>query len=147
MVNSSGTIHYNMSFIRKNIRHNKNGTTSVHFSEVESLRVGGKVIQRHIRSLGTDPSVPTNFPINDAQFSYLAVRLMQGNLSPTEIFDMLEDMGQPVLRDSLERIGITYDIGKKTFSIYLYYPRKSKKSTLNVPSAKKDNSLNEMTEE
>ena len=114
MVNSSGTIHYNMSFIRKNIRHNKNGTTSVHFSEVESLRVGGKVIQRHIRSLGTDPSVPTNFPINDAQFSYLAVRLMQGNLSPTEIFDMLEDMGQPVLRDSLERIGITYDIGKKT---------------------------------
>jgi hypothetical protein len=72
---------------------------------------------------------------------------MQGNLSPTEIFDMLEDMGQPVLRESLERIGITYDIGKKTFSIYLYYPRKSKKSTLNVPSAKKDNSLNEMTEE
>jgi hypothetical protein len=136
-----------MSFIRKTIRHNKNGTTKVYFNEVESIRVGGKVIQRHIRSLGTDPSVPTNFPINDAQFSYLAVRLMQGNLTPTEIFDMLEDMGQPVLRDSLERIGITYDIGKKTFFIYLYYPKKSKKSTMNVPSAKKGYSLNETTKE
>jgi hypothetical protein len=136
-----------MSFIRKTIRHNKNGKTRVYYNEVESVRVGGKVIQRHIRSLGTDPSVPTNFSINGAQFSYLAVRLMQGNLSPTEIFDMLEDMGQPVLRDSLERIGITYDIGKKTFSIYLFYPRNSKKSTTIASSAKKDSSLNETTKE
>ena len=147
MVNSSGTLHYTMSFIRTTICHNKNGKTRVYYNEVESIRVGGKVIQRHIRSLGTDPSVPTNFSINDAQFSYLAVRLMQGNLSPSEIFDILEDMGQPVRRDSLERIGITYDIGKKTFSISLFYPKNSKKSTMNVPSAKKDSSLNETTKE
>jgi hypothetical protein len=72
---------------------------------------------------------------------------MQGNLSSSEIFDMLEDMGQPVRRDSLERIGITYDIGEKTFSISLCYPKNSKKSTMNVPSAKKDSSLNETTKE
>ncbi len=127
-----------MSYIRRNIRHNKNGKTRVYYTEVESVRVDGKVIQRYIRSLGTDPLVPHNFPINNAQFSYLAIRLMQGDLSPTEFFDMIDDMGQPILRDSLERIGITYDFEKKTFSIYLYYPRNSKKSTMNVPSAKKD---------
>lgn len=145
VVYSSETLHYIMSFIRKNIRHNKNGKTRVYYTEVESVRIGGKVIQRYIRSLGSDPSVPTNFSINDAQFSYLAIRLMQGNLSPTELFDMVEDMGQPVLRDSLERIGITYNFEKKTFSIYLYYPRNSKKSTMNAPSAKKDSKLNETT--
>jgi len=145
VVYSSGTLHYTMSYIRKTVCHNKNGETRVYYNEVESVRVGGKVIQRHIRSLGNDPSVPTNFSINDVQFSYLAIRLMQGNLSSTEIFDMLEDMGQPVRRDSLERIGITYDIGKKTFSISLFYPKNSKKSMMNAPSAKKDSSLNETT--
>jgi len=104
-----GTLHDIMSYIRKTVCHNKNGKTRVYYNEVESVRVDGKVIQRHIRSLSKDPTVPTHFSINDVQFSYLAIRLMQGNLSPSEIFDMLEDMGQPVRRDSLERIGITYD--------------------------------------
>jgi len=144
---SSGTLHYVMSYIRKNIRHNKNGEIRVYYSEVESIRVDGKVKQRHIRSLGNDPLVPTNFSINDAQFSYLAVRLMQGNLSPTEIFDMLEDMGQPVLRDSLKRIGITYDFEKKTFFIFLFYLKNSERSKMNAPSAKKNSSLNETTKE
>jgi hypothetical protein len=134
-----------MSYIRKNIRHNKNGETRVYYTEVESIRVGGKVIQRYIRSLGTDPSVPTNFSITDTQFSNLAIRLMQGNLSPNELFDIIEDMGQPVLRDSLERIGITYDFGKKTYFIYLFYPKNSKKSTKDAQSAKNGCSLNETT--
>jgi len=145
VVYSSGTLHYVMSYIRKNIRHNKNGETRVYYTEVESVRVGGKVIQRHIRSLGTDPSVPTNFSINDAQFSYLAIRLMQGDLSPSELFDMIEEMGQSVLRDSLERVGITYDFGKKTFFIYLFYQKNSKKSTTDAQSVTKDSSLNETT--
>jgi len=111
-----------MSYIRKIIRHNKNGENKVYYAEVESVRVDGKVVQRHIRSLGTDPSFPTNFPIDNVQFSYLAVRLMQGDLTPNEVFDMLEGMGHPVIRDSLERIGINYDFGKKTFYISMPLP-------------------------
>ena len=127
-----------MSYIRKITRCNKNGEIKVYYAEVESVRVDGKVIQRHIRSLGTNPSFPTNFPINNVQFSYLAVRLMQGELTPDEIFDMLERMGHPVIRDSLERIGINYDFEKKTFYIYLFYLKNSKRSTTDVPSVKKD---------
>ncbi|HJH27540.1 MAG TPA: hypothetical protein C5S37_14110, partial [Methanophagales archaeon] len=108
-----------MSYIRKIIRRNKSGKIKVYYAEVESVRVGRKVIQRHIRSLGTNPSAPTNFPIDDVQFSYLAIRLMQGDLTPNEVFDMLEGMGHPVTRDSLERIGINYDFGKKNV---LYLP-------------------------
>ncbi|MBE0525222.1 MAG: hypothetical protein IBX40_12970 [Methanosarcinales archaeon] len=136
-----------MSYIRKIERRNKNGEIKVYYAEVESVRVGGKVIQRHIRSLGTNPSFPTNFPIEGVQFSYLAVRLMQGDLTPNEVFDMLENMGHPVLRDSLERIGINYDFEKKTFSIYLLYPKKSKKSTSYAPSVKKDSMSKEPIKE
>lgn len=147
MVNSSGTLHYSMSYIRKIVRQNKNGEKKEYYAEVECVRINGKVVQRHIRSFGSNPKYPSNFPINTNQFSYLAVRLAQGDLTPTELFDMLEDMGQPVLRDSLERIGITYNIEKKTFSIYLYYQGRSKKSQKNAPSAKRDSSLNEKTNE
>jgi len=136
-----------MSYIRKIIRRNKSGKIKVYYAEVESVRVGGKVIQRHIRSLGTNQSFPTNFTIGDVQFSYLAVRLMQGDLTPNEVFDMLEGMGHPVTRDSLERIGINYDFGKKTFCIYLFYPKNSKKSTTDAPSVKKDSTSKEQTKE
>ena len=136
-----------MSYIRKITRRNKNGETKVYYAEVESVRVDGKVVQRHIRSLGTDPSFPTNFPIDNVQFSYLAVRLMQGDLTPNEVIEMLEGMGHPVIRDSLERIGINYDFEKKTFYIYLFYTKNSKKSLTNAPSAKKDSTSNEQTKE
>ena len=136
-----------MSYIRKIIRHNKNGETKVYYAEVESIRVDGKVVQRHIRSLGTNPSFPTNFQIDNAQFSYLAVRLMQGDLTPNEVLDMLEGMGHPVMRESLERIGINYDFEKKTFYIFLFHPKSSKKSRKDAQSAKKDSTSNEQTKE
>ncbi|KAF5417836.1 MAG: hypothetical protein C5S38_00820 [Candidatus Methanophagaceae archaeon] len=110
-----------MSFIRKIKRGEK-----IYYAEVENRWINGKCVQKHIRSLGTDPDRPTNLPIEPVHFSYLAVRLMQGDLTPNEVFDMLEGMGHPVTRDSLERIGINYDFGKKTFCIYLFYPKNSK---------------------
>jgi hypothetical protein len=102
---------------------------------------------KHIRSLGTDPDRPTNLPIEPVHFSYLAVRLMQGDLTPNEVFDMLEGMGHPVTRDSLERISINYEFEKKTFCIYLFYPKNSKKSTTDAPSVKKDSTSKEQTKE
>jgi len=111
-----------MSFVRKIKQRGK-----TYYAEVENVWINGKCVQRHIRSLGTDPKHPTNFNIEPVHFSYLAVRLMQGNLTPNEIFDLLEGMGQPVTRDQLERMGISYDFGKKTFSISLFPVRKKSK--------------------
>jgi len=83
----SGTYHYIMTYIRKFKRKNKDGTIRTYYGEVESIRVGNKVVQKHIRSLGIDPNRPTNFPIEPVHFSYLALRLMQGDLTPNEVFE------------------------------------------------------------
>lgn len=122
-----------MSFIREIKQRGK-----IYYAEVENIWIDGKCIQRHIRSLGTDPEHPTNFKIEPVHFGYLAVRLMQGDLLPNEVFELLDGMGQPVRRDQLERIGIYYDFGKKTFSIYLFYRKKSKKSQETVRNAGKN---------
>ena len=128
-----------MSFIRKYIRKNKNGKIKTYYAEVESIRVGKKVIQRYIRSLGTDPEYPNSFQFDPMNFSSLAFRLMMGDLTPDDVFELLEDMGQPVRRETLERIGIFYDFDKKNYNIYLFYPKKrSKKSQHDAKSAEKN---------
>jgi hypothetical protein len=111
-----------MSFIRKIKRGEK-----IYYAEVENRWINGKCVQKHIRSLGTDPDRPTNLPIEPVHFSYLAVRLMQGDLTPNEVFDMLEGMGHQVTRDSLERIGINYDFGKKR-TISTCFTRRTQKN-------------------
>ena len=131
-----------MTYVRKFVRKNKNGEVKTYYAEVESVRVGKKVVQRYIRSLGTDLDHPTNFKIEPVHFSYLALRLMQGNLTPNDVFDLLEGMGKPVTRDQLERIGIYYDFGKKTFYIYLFHPRRrSRKSQSDVEDAGEKSNL------
>ncbi|GBE54388.1 hypothetical protein BMS3Bbin15_00541 [archaeon BMS3Bbin15] len=115
-----------MSFVRKI----KSGN-SVYYAEVENKRVGGKVVQRHIRYLGKDPNAPHAPPkkaeINDVGFSYLATMLMQKALTANDVFEFLEDQGIMVSREELEKIGLFYDFGKKTFSVYLSYQKTSKR--------------------
>lgn len=122
-----------MSFIRKIKQRGK-----TYYAEVENVWIDGKCVQRHIRSLGTDPDHPTNFNIQPVHFSYIAVRLMQGDLTPYEVFELLESMGEPVSRDSLERMGIFYDFGKKTFFISLFYKNRSRKVRRDVGNAGKN---------
>lgn len=114
-----------MSFIRKVVRKNRDGTTKIYYEEVESVRISGRVTQRHIRSLGTDPENPTTFGIDSVHFGYIATRLMQGDLSANELLDMVEGMGHSVPREDLEGIGIRYSIKKNDISISLYYARRS----------------------
>jgi hypothetical protein len=117
----SETYHYIIvTYIRKIKRKNKDGTIKTYYAEVESVREGGRVVQRYIRSLGTDPENLTNIPIEPTHFSYLSLRLMQGSLTPNDLFEMLENMGQPVKKVDLKRLGIHYDFEKKrTLSPYL----------------------------
>lgn len=102
-----------MSFTRTFKRKNKDGAVRTYYAEVESVRVGNKVFQRYIRPLGPDPEHPKNIPIEPARFSYLALRLKQDALTPKNIFELLEKMGQPVKKETLEKIGINYDFKQK----------------------------------
>jgi len=110
-----------MTFIRKIKQRGK-----IYYAEVENQWIDGKCVQKHIRSLGTDPENPTNIAIEPTHFSYLSLRLMQGSLSPNDLFEMLENMGQPVKKADLKRLGIHYDFEKKTYSISLFYQKNSK---------------------
>lgn len=81
---------------------------------------------KHIRSSGTDPKNPGIILIEPVHFSYIALRLMQGVLTPNDLFEMLENMGQPVRKDELAKVSINYDFEKKTYSISLSYKKKIK---------------------
>ncbi len=118
-----------MSFTRTFKRKNKDGTIKTYYAEVESIRVEGKVVQRYIRSLGTDPELPNNIHLEPVHFSFLALKLMQDALTPNDLFEMLEKMGQPVKKEELERIGINYDFVKKTYSISLFCKKISRSRT------------------
>ena len=123
-----------MTFIRKIKQRGK-----TYYAEVENQWIDGKCVQKHIRSLGTDPENPTNIAIEPTHFSYLSLRLMQGSLTPNDLFDMLENMGHPVKKEDLKRLGIHYDFEKKTYSISLFYKKNSKSKTQhNVHNAKID---------
>jgi hypothetical protein len=63
-------------FIREVKRKNKDGTVKIYYAEVESVREGDKVHQKYIRSLGTDPTKPSNYLLEPVHFSYIALRLM-----------------------------------------------------------------------
>ena len=115
-----------MSFVREVVRKNKDGTVVKYYEEVESYRINGKVRQRHIRSLGRDKNKPDSFPLGVMRIGYIATRLMQGDLSPNELFDMIEKMGNHVNRENLERIGLFYDFKKNSFSLSLYRKRLSR---------------------
>jgi hypothetical protein len=116
-----------MSYLRKVVRKNKNGTVVTYYEEVESHRINGKVVQTHIRSLGKDKESPDSFPVERVHFGHIATRLMQGDLSPNELLDMIEKMGHHVSRENLERIGLNYNFKKNTFSLSLYRRRSSGK--------------------
>ncbi len=109
-----------MGFIRQIKQRGK-----TYYAEVENQWINGKCVQKHIRSLGTDPKNPTKIPIEPVHFSYLALRLMQDGLTSKDLFEMIENMGQPIRKDDLSRISINYDFEKKTYSISLFYKKKS----------------------
>ena len=120
-----------MSFIR-----GKKVGGVIYYSEVENVRVNGKVVQKHIRYIGKDKDNPDHIPIEKVHFGYIATRLMQGNLSPNELFGMIEKMGNYVNRENLERIGLFYDFKKNSFSLSLY--RKRSVDRKDAESTKKD---------
>lgn len=106
-----------MSFVREIKRGNK-----VYYAEVENERIDGKVVQRHIRYIGTDPNAPPKrFELERSELDKLIELISKNSLTPDDIFSILEKCGKPVTRGKLNKFGIEYDITKKTFFIYLRY--------------------------
>ena len=115
-----------MTFIRKFVRKNKDGTIKTYYAEVESRWVEGKIVQSYIRPLGTDPNAPNTIPIDGMHFSYIATRLMQGDLTANELIEMVEKMGHKVHLGDLEAVGIKYSFKKNSMTLSLFPVRQSK---------------------
>ncbi len=106
-----------MSFIRKIKKGDK-----IYYAEVVNERIDGKVVQRHIRYLGKDPDAPQKkFEIGKSELNKLFDLISNNSLTPDDIFSILEKSGKPVTRGKLKKLGIEYDVGKKTFYIFLNY--------------------------
>jgi len=106
-----------MSFIRKIKRGN-----CIYYVEVENERINGKVVQRHIRYIGTDPNAPRKrFELEQLDLIKILELLSSNSLTPDDIFTILENSGHVVTRGKLKKIGVEYDLSKKTTFIYLRY--------------------------
>jgi hypothetical protein len=83
-----------MSYVRPYKKTLKDGSTQTYYARVESYREGGKVRQRVIEYLGTEPLRRT-FPLEPALARKVAPILAEP-LSPTAMMNELRDHGIPI---------------------------------------------------
>jgi hypothetical protein len=99
----------------------------IRYAEVWNERVGKKIIQHHVRYLGSDPnniSEPSSFNIEKLQFGYLAQLILSDSLSANDIYLMLDSMGKSIERKEIKQIIIRYKLDEKKTQLQLStYPK------------------------
>ena len=118
------------TFIRKIKQGDK-----IRYAEVWNERRGKKVIQHHVRYLGSDPNnlpEPSSFNIEKIHFGYLAQLILSDTLSADDIYLMLDGMGKSVERKEIKDILIRYKLNEKKTRLHLVFPRKRKNDVQSV---------------
>ena len=121
-------IHYIMTEHTTFIRKIKQGD-KIRYAEVWNERQGKKVIQHHVRYLGSDPTNlpdPSSFDIEKVHFGYLAQLILSDALSADDVYLMLEGMGKSVERKELKEIIIRHNISEKKTRLRIVFPKKEK---------------------
>jgi len=111
------------------IRKIKQGN-SVRYAEVWNERQGKKIIQHHVRYLGSDPDnlpSPSSFNIELVHFGYLAQLILSEVLTADDIYIMLDGMGKSVERKEIKELVIRHKIKGKKTRLQLVYQRGKKK--------------------
>jgi len=112
------------TFIRKIKQGDK-----IRYAEVWNERQGKRVIQHHVKYLGSDPTNlpdPSSFDIEKVHFGYLAQLILSDALSADDVYLMLDGMGKSVERKELKEIVIRHNISEKKTRLHLVFPRKRK---------------------
>jgi len=107
----------------------------IRYAEVWNERREKKVIQHHVRYLGSDPGNfpdPSSFDIEKIHFGYLAQLILSDTISADDVYLMLDGMGKPVKRKELKEIVIRYNIEEKKTRLRLVFRRKGKSSAQSV---------------
>ncbi len=123
------------------IRQIKQGN-SIRYAEVWNERRGKRVIQHHVRYLGSDPEnlpPPSSFDIEKVHFGYLAQLILNDALTAEDVFQMLDGMEKNAERNELRSIAIRYNLDTKKTRLHLTYPREKGKSAQSVGEVSKSN--------
>jgi len=118
------------TFIRKIKQGDK-----IRYAEVWNERLGKKVIQHHVRYLGSDPNnlpEPSSFNIEKIHFGYLAQLILSETVSADDIYLMLDGMGKSVERKEIKEIIIRHNLDEKKTRLHLVFPRKRKNDVQSV---------------
>ena len=118
------------TFIRKIKQGDK-----IRYAEVWNERRGKKVIQHHVRYLGSDPNnlpEPSSFNIEKIHLGYLAQLILGDTLSADDIYLMLDGMGKSVERKEIKDILIRYKLNEKKTRLHLVFPKKRKNSVQSI---------------
>jgi len=108
------------------IRKIKQGNAT-RYAEVWNERKGKKIIQHHMRYLGSDPDnlpPPSSFDIEKIHFGYLAQLILSDALSAEDVYLMLEGMGESVERRDIQSIILRHNLDRKKTRLRLVFPRK-----------------------
>ena len=116
------------------IRKIKQGN-SIRYAEVWNERQGKKMIQHHVRYLGSDPNKlpsPSSFDIELVHFGYLAQLILSDALTADDIYVMLDGMGKSVERKEIKEIVIRHKIDEKKTRLQLVFPRRKRNDAKSV---------------
>lgn len=101
----------------------------IRYAEVWNERVGKKIVQHHVRYLGSDPDnlpEPSSFVIEKLQFGYLAQLILNDSLSANDIYLMLDGMGKSIERKEIKQIVIRHKLDEKKTQLQLIFLKKRK---------------------
>ncbi len=118
------------TFIRKIKQGDK-----IRYAEVWNERRGKKVIQHHVRYLGSDPNnlpEPSSFNIEKIHFGYLAQLILSDTVSSDDIYLMLDGMGKSIERKEIKEIILRHNLYEKKTRLHLVFPRKRKNDVQSV---------------
>ena len=105
------------------IRKIKQGDTN-RYAEVWNERKGKKIIQHHVRYLGSDPeNLPpvSSFDIEKVHVGYLAQLILGDALCAEDIYTLLEGMGESTQRQDVRSVIFRYDLDSKKTRFQLIF--------------------------
>ena len=101
----------------------------IRYAEVWNERQGKKVIQHHVRYLGSDPdNLPesSSFKIEKLQFGYLAQLILSDSLSANDIYTLLDGMGKSIEHKEIKQIIFRYKLDEKKTQLQIIFLKKRK---------------------
>ena len=96
------------------------------YAEVWNERRGKRVIQHHVRYLGSDPDDPAHqctYDIEPAQFEYLAGRMVDGTLTAENVRAVLALSDGTIERKGIREVALKYSLEDGRMRIRLVFPR------------------------